>query len=820
MWFSHTLKRKASYNFIFQKLFRMKIPKLILLSIMLFPLFSYSQYSIFGKIIDTEGRPIEFGNVVCLDAVTGEFIKGTITDSLGKFQIELREEKIYELQISYLGYKSVSKKINLEHKLNLGELRISRDTQSLNEVIITSRKETITREGEKIIMRVQGNPFLKGKDALGILRVAPGVWVDNNSGAISLKGIETTIFINGKNPNMNQQALNSFLNSLSDEQIISIEIISNPSAKYEAEGLGGIVNIVLQEQMKQGFSGGISSRTSIGRFFSSNNSFQLNSQLSEKISFDAFLVYKKNKNLNFENRTETIKNPFTQYSYRKIDTISGIGKFLTFDFSYAISDRDKLLFQYRILDNDSDRLKNIDLTIKNEDISFSDGTYWFQRKSGYQSYGFNFEHLFDSFGQKIDFIADYYDSEVSSRNQYQNIFYNSENEIIDENRKRSVSPAFYSIFSTQLDYTKPIGNHKLEAGLKVSSVNNANEAKFENFIDGEYIVDENFSNVFEYDEQIYGIYVTYAIDTLFSPTFDLEIGLRGEYTSGNGRIPDTEFSFKKKYFNIFPSLFLTKELPKNKYLVLSYSRRINRPNYQRFNPTIFYITDFTSQVGNPELDPSYTNAFELNYNSSDINAMVYFNDINGEAREILKQLIDSKLRYQWRNIDQTSVYGMSFSANRKVVDWLRLNLNTSLFGKDYKSTFNDVIENIETSKITFRGRFSIQMELPYEVISEMSFQYNGPEIYGQFEAGENHAFYFNFSKKITNKLFMSVNISDPFNQLRYTFKNNQKAFQTYQFRNNYRRKIDFLVRYNFDLGRETKDIELQESNRTLRNRSN
>ena len=339
-------------------------------------------------------------------------------------------------------------------------------------------------------------------------------------------------------------------------------------------------------------------------------------------------------------------------------------------------------------------------------------------------------------------------------------------------------------------------------------------------INGDYVVDTNFTNKFDYDEQIVSGYTSYGVNRFLADGLSLQLGLRGEYTKGRGEIPNSGFSLSKDYFNLFPSIFLTKELGNKSSLGLSYSRRIKRPNYTSFNPTIFYITDFTSQVGNPDLDPTYTNAFEFTYNKSDINLLLFFNDIKGEAREILTQTSPTELRYQWRNIDKTLIYGMSASYNKKVNDWWTVFAAFSWYGKSYKSTFTDAVDNIDVSKGTFQGMISSQMKLPWDINSEISFEYNGPETNGQFETGENYDFYINLSKSITKDLSFYLKITDPFDNLRYQFTNTQRGIRTSQFRNNFNTSVRLTVRYNFDFGGETKNFNINKSNQDLRNISN
>jgi outer membrane receptor protein involved in Fe transport len=777
-------------------------------------------YNITGKVFDIAENPIVYANIVVLENNQSKILKGTITDENGAFKLGL-EKGTYTLKVTYLGYQPWEKEITITDNIQeLITLQVSSD--ELEEVVILAKKKLISRKGDKIVMNIANNAFADGKNASEILKYAPNVWVDQTSNAISLKGLAATIFINGRKSNLSSDNLMSYLNGLSNKELKSIEIISNPSARYDAEGLGGIINIITNKPKEKGLNGNFNSRLNFAKFLSYSNSIQINSRINKKISLNTFLLYQENNNLTHENRTEIIASPETIYNYRKIDTTESSDAFANFNLQYDISDNDQLVFEYRVLDSKSDRFQNNDLIIEDTSTTPSQGIYENNRASDYFALGLNYNKKLDSLGQNLNFITDYFNSDAQSNNDYNNLFFNENtNELIDNNTRRSSSKASYKIISSQVDYNYPFKeNHDLEFGAKYSFVENKSNSLFENLINGDFIIDNNFTNTFNYDEQIVSAYGSYAIENLFNSKLSLQVGLRGEYTSGEGNVNESNFKLSKNYFNIFPSFFLTKELKNNKSLGVSLSRRINRPNYRRFNPTIFYLTDFTSQVGNPDLDPSYTNAYELNYNSSNLNLQLYFNDINGEGREILTQLSDTELRYQWRNIDNTSIYGISLSYNKKVNKWWTMFLNTNWYGKKYKSSFDDAVDNIDEAKGTIQFRAASQFKLPFEMSSEISFEYNGSETFGQFESGENYAFYIDISKKITKDLSFYLKVIDPFDKLRYNFKNYQQSYQTTQFRNNFSRTIRFSLQYNFDLGGKTKNVRYKRSSQDLKNRSN
>ena len=797
----------------------MKLFKLTILFLFL-SYSSYSQIEIRGVVTDSSNVAIEFANVIITNQ-NNEIIKGTITDKRGGFELDIKRG-IYILKVTYLGYEAWEREISITDNSIQELITLYSSSSELDEVVINAKKKLISRKGDKIVMNIANNAFADGKSTSEILKYAPNVWVDQSSNAISLKGLTATILINGRKSNLSSDNLMSYLNGLSNKELKSIEIISNPSARYDAEGLGGIINIITNKPKEKGLNGSFNSKLNFSNFFSHSNSIQINSRINKKLSLNSFFLYQENKNLRDENRTEIISSPQTIYNYKKIDTTESADAFANFDLQYDITDRDQLVFQYRILDSKSDRSQNNELIIENDISTPSKGFYKNNKISDYFALGLNYNKKLDSLGQNLNFITDYYSSDAQSYNNYNNLFFDENtNELIDNNIRRSSSNSSYKIMSSQVDYINPYKeNHDFELGTKYSFVENKSESLFENLINNEYILDNNFTNSFNYDEQIIAIYGSYAIENLFDYKLNLQIGVRGEYTKGKGEIIASNFKLKKDYFNFFPSFFLTKELENRKSVGISISRRVSRPNYRRFNPTIFYLTDFTSQVGNPDLDPSYTNAFELNYNSSNLNVQLYLNDINGEGREILTQLSDTELRYQWRNIDKTSIYGLSISYNKEFNKWWTIFLNSNWYGKKYKSSFQDAVDNINEAKGTIQFRLASQFKLPFKMTSEISFEYNGSETYGQFESGENYAFYLDVSKKITKNLSFYLKVIDPFDKLRYSFKNSQQAYQTNQFRNNFNRTVRFSLQFNFNSENKTKNVRYKRSSQDLKNRSN
>ncbi len=788
---------------------------LAILIIFLFPPSVFSQLKIRGKIIDAGNKPVEFAEVLLLkkDSIA---LKSELSDEKGNFLIEEKKGN-YLLKIRQMGKILYHQTIELDHDTDIGIIKVE-NVQMLQEVIIEGKKSLISRNGDKIILNIKGNGFLKGKSTLDILKYAPYVKVDNNSGNIYVKNNSALILINGKSSNMPISDLNNYLGSLSNKELESIEIITNPSAKYNAEG-NGIINIITKTPDKYGINGNLNSGLTVSKFISSNSSIQLDSKLNDKFSIITFFAYKAAKNAREEERIEKLKSPFIEYNYMKRDTGKNLYYYTSASLLYDINKKNQLGagFSFSKLNNEN-KLNN-NLSIISNDNSKSLGLYSNKMDDKYYNLNLNYNLKIDSVGQNLSGILDFYNSDYKTRDLYKNLFFDMNENLTNSNKRRSFTPTLNKIFSAQLDYQKAFKKNQIEAGFKYALVNNSNTTVFENELGGIFVPDNSLTNKYNYREQILAAYMSYSIDSLFQKNISLKTGLRAEYTNGNGQIPVQNYTLRKEYIDFFPSLFLTRHLKNNNSINFSYSRRINRPDYNSFNPTIFYLTDFTSQVGSPDLNPSYTHAFELGYSSSEWNILLYYDAEKGESREILKRLDQNMLQYQWRNIDCSNEFGISFSANKKIVKWLDILVNASWYRKKYKSNFDDA-DNINVTKGTAQGKISSLFKLPFNYSSEISFEYNGPETYGQYQSGKNYAFYFNLTKKINDKLSFYLKVTDPFDNLRYSFINTQNEIQTFQYKNNYSRSMAFSLIYNFGFGNKTKPIKINNSNEEEKDRAN
>lgn len=775
-----------------------------------------SQNKLSGRFIGENQQPTPYLEVTA--SVGDSILSGVITDTSGTFILNLPNGQ-YILRGTLFGKELYKKQLSLKHSLKLGVIQVKTGMQ-LGEVAITARKSLLEKQGDKLVMNVGGSPLLKGRNTLEILRYAPYVAVNPNTGAISMRGKPTTILIDGKRVNATAGDLNELLASFSSEEIQSIEVITNPPSEYEAAGSGGVINIITTKAKKRGLRGTTHTSLIASRFLSHKASANLAAKLSQKLSFRSFLSTDRSDKPGKEDRTETLLSPFTKYSYIRSYRVKSNYLHTSNNLSYDITPSNELGLGFWYSSSKGNREVDNDLDIESaKEETSSLGQYFFKwRKEDYDA-SLNYKLRLDDSGQYIKAIFDYYQSDYRVDETYENTYRNADSVLIDSNERRSHSPTSNRIASGQLDYKKPFGQEVLKAGIKYSSVDNENSTLFENQLNGIFTRDDSLTNAFHYREQIVAAYASFSVDSLLNRGISAQIGLRGEYTQGKGEIPAKNYSAKRDYMDLFPSFSLSKNLDGKHSIAFSYSRRIGRPNYSRFNPTIFYLTDFTSEVGSPELRPAYTHALELSYNTPRFNVSLYYNRIKGQPEEMLKRLSAEKLRYQWRNIDHSGIYGVSVYGNEKVTQRAALSIKASWYRKYYQSNFTDRVDNLNVAKGSFVGYIALAYALPFGFHADLSFEYNGAHIFGQYEARENHAFYGSLSKKLENGLSFYLKLIDPFDNLRDILKTSLQEVETTQIRNNYSRAVSLSVVYNFNVGARTKQIKMDNSNRELRNRT-
>ncbi len=316
--------------------------------IILFLILSYNQVFaqviLSGRITDEEERSVEYAEVSLTHVSDTTRVKKTLTDKTGRFSLSVQMGS-YILSVDYWGENILTKKIMVSKNKYLGRLKVPLANR-IGSVTVTQGR-LISRKGDKLIMNVSGNHLFKGHTAFEVLKYAPYLSVDSNSGSISMKGNPTRIFENGKA--IRATDLHTYLSTLPSERIVHIEIISNPSSKYEASGGGGIINIITKKP-KKGLEVSWNNKVDLSKFISHHSFLDLNAKLNDKLLIQTFFSYNKNKGLRKENRTEILPSPHIIYDYDKKDTLRSNYSYFSNEIRYNINKSHELDVGFKYLD--------------------------------------------------------------------------------------------------------------------------------------------------------------------------------------------------------------------------------------------------------------------------------------------------------------------------------------------------------------------------------------------------------------------------------------------------------------------------------------
>jgi len=595
--------------------------KTITLSIILSLFISTLTYSqilqskISGKILDEKQNPIAFATLSLHLKTDSSLVKGSISNDEGTFIFERINYGTYFLKIEALGFetKFIDGIVIYANELtvNLNEIILKNQVEQLNEVNITKKKPLIERKNNETILNISNSILATGNTALEILSRAPGVTISND-GNISLRGKSgVNVMINGKLTYLSSDQLINLLRNTNGNTIETIALVHHPSAKYDAAGSGGIINIKVKKNGNYGTNANLILGGGYGDYYKSNAGINFNHR-NQKINLFGSYDYSNNKE--FENlalkRSNQFGSEITYFDQKGRDIYNRINCSYKIGLDYEINSNNTIGF---MLNGYANKAKNtttnitkigsLPLLVDSSILTKNSGNY----KYNNQSYNLNYKSVIDTNGQELNIDLDYANFENTSNSVYENDFYDTKNSILKPSFIfRNAAPCLINIWSGKVDYSYSFSEKtKLETGIKSALVTSKNNFIQENHINNNWINDDNYSNHFNYTEAINAAYanVSHKFNGL-----DLQLGLRTELTISEGVSPSTHNIVKRKYLNFFPNIGLTKTFNDHEF-GLSYNKRIDRPDYQSLNPFIYFADLYTFAQGNPYLNPQYTHSF-------------------------------------------------------------------------------------------------------------------------------------------------------------------------------------------------------------------
>ncbi len=682
--------------------------KLTTIILMLSFMGTYSQNIITGNIIDAKGEAAPYATIMLMNAKDSSLAKGAISDDKGMFEIEDAVIGNYFITATVLGFEKLSTPTfeYKEGKYKSPALILKKSENELKGVTITTIKPTIEVLADKTVFNVENNPTTQGLNALELIRKSPGASVDKDDN-IMLKGKPNVIvYINGKPSQMSGASLAAFLKGLNAADIEAIEIISNPGAKYDAEGNAGILNIRLKKNKKIGTNGNLELGFQQGITPKGNAGVSLNHR-DTKFNIFSNYSFSKGRYDNTLNITSTVGDSL--WDLKSYDKNYNNNHNVKFGADYYLNDKNIIGFiaygSYAINHQTSDSKNDISRKsgTKLDSVLYANTLANSDNKNA--NFNVNYKYT-DTLGHDLNVDADYglfrNNGDSYQPNQYVNP--NTGAKIIERNY-RNQTPVDIDIKSIKADYEQNLAKGKIGVGFKVSDVKTDNTFNFYNVLNNIDIIDIDRTNQFIYTEKIYAGYLNYKKQF---KKLGIQMGLRAENTKAKGDLiaikPTSSKNVDTTYLNLFPNVGLSYAFSDKHALNFTYRRSIDRPDFQALNPFENKINELNFQRGNPFLKPQYTNSLELGYTFMQaIGLSIGYSHTD----DFFTELTD-------RELDPVSKQEIFFLTTRNLAkrDNYNISLNTPLPIKKWWNGYLSAWYNYSSNKADFGDGKIVNLNIP------------------------------------------------------------------------------------------------------------
>ncbi len=699
----------------------------------------------YGKVIDENtGKPMDAASIQLtqnkMDTVTKKrkdfVIAAMLTDKKGNFSIDkLPIIANYQILITAVGFKPYNEKVAFNLKMNggdmtqmlnavdkdLGNIKMIPDAKQLEGVVVTGNKSLLQMNIDRKVFNVDKSLTSIGGTAVDVMKNVPSVNVDID-GNVTLRNATPQIFIDGRPTTLT-------LEQIPADEIESVEIITNPSAKFDASGGGsGILNIVLKKNRKAGYNGNVRANVDSRLRFGVGADVNIK---QGKINFFANSMYNQRKSISTQSTTRVDYINGVTAMLSQTDKPENFGHFAfgRAGFDYFPDNRNTISLAGVLVGGNFSNTDALGITRDTNYVSYATtengfrnthGNFTFNNTGGTISY----KHNFAKPNKNVTADANYFYSKNTNNSEFSTQYFNPDNTPKTPVSLQKITGAGNTkTFTAQTDYSNPISDKiKLEMGLRASirTYNSNNENFFYNPYLSKYETIAGLNSNYNFKDQVYAAYTTFSQKI---NNFTYQIGGRIESSKYKGELVDSNKTFENSYpFSFFPSVFLTQKLNDKQDLQLNYSRKINRPNFFQLIPYYDYSDSLNISRGNPNLVPEFTNLLELSYdinfkNGNNIIATVYYRNTNNliaryQYRDKNPNPLktDSIFITSFANANSSDAYGLEVTASNKLAAWWSLTTNVNV----YNSTING--NNLESSltnqRVSWFGKFNNTFTLP------------------------------------------------------------------------------------------------------------
>lgn len=697
------------------------------------------------------------------------------------------------IEVQYIGFETFSKDLQISiknQKIDLGTIFLNETGDQLDEIVVRAETSTVVQKVDRKVINVGKDLTSSGTTASELLNNIQSVSLDSQTGSISLRGNENVrILIDGKPTNISAAQL---LKQVPSTAIKSIELITNPSAKYSPEGMSGIINIILNKNANLGFNGSLDTGITAGHYVRYNTATNMNYKTGKVNFFGNYgLNGGDNYNFGFVDRPNANRLQNFIFNNDNRSHLIKIGADIYVDTKNTLS----FYTTQNWFQGDGNGLT---VVIENGNIrSNSPNIQLQENQTG--AYNLNYTRAFEKEGHNIEFEATYSDT---------NSFEDAENKDLT----KSPSDTDFKVLNftndinrkqdntlINIDYTNPISKKvKLEFGLEYRENNTANT----NITDQDEIVFDSENNAsiqplgntdFNYDRKIYSAYANYGHNF---GKITMQLGARLEQFEAIGNFNSdgsTTQQVRQDFFNIYPSAFFTFAPSEKNQFQLSYSKRVDRPGIGQVNPIREWSTPLITSIGNPNILPQFTNSYEVNYTrkikSGSVTLGTFYRAINDNiSRVTYKDPNDPsevKQILSWTNFQNTEAYGLEFSINYKIANWWRVNSSMDFYSQKQFGIVDLVDPNAQKIAVTnqvFNGRINNSFKVSKPLNIQLFGMYRGPQEDIQWKSESMWMINTGASWQIfDNKGTINLRVNDLFKGMKFAFNSSSPFIQNGKF---------------------------------------
>ncbi len=762
---------------------------------------------VYGKVIDSRTKkPVDYASVTLLAAQKDSMISGVLAQGNGDFNMEKLPLGRFRLRIQFIGYKNYTQPVIITPNTleqDLGDLMVEPDTKQLNDVVISGEKAPVSMSIDRRTYNVDKDISSRGGTAIDVMKNIPGLTVDAD-GNVALRNNSPTIFIDGRPTTLT-------LEQIPSDQIDRIEVITNPSAKYDASSSGGIVNVVMKTNTKPGYNG------MVGANIGTNNRYGVNGNINIKekpFNFSASynLNARQNPSKGYTNRTSLSNEaPTGYYEQNNQNLSSNLMQHARLGLDYSVNNRNTLTLSQSIVHGNFDQNDEQTFTQLNaSDSILSSGNRATDQETRFQNYTTQvlWKRTYPKQGKEWTTDISYNNGKQSSDALFTTYNYNGMGILLPNNPQlqQNIGGGRNQMVNFQFDFTNPLSDSsKFEWGVKsnYSQSRTGLDVSAFDYATDTYIRDTFLTNDFKITNFISAAYVNYS-GYLWGIGY--QAGVRFEQTNFTGELVNKGLSFEYIYPNgtenlakaLFPSLYLSKRLNERNEVQLNFSRKIDRPGRMQVMPYIMFSDKLNYQIGNPALAPEFINLAEANYNS-------IWDNVSWLTSVYVRYNQDPITRYVYRSTTDSNVLITTFingegSAsygweNTVKFSFFKRKMDLTFSGNAYHVNIsaNTVNGTIQNSGWSWNGKAIASYKLPAAFTVQLNGSYEAPKIITQGTTLPVYSMDFSLNKDVSKKLSFNFTIHDIFNTRRFG-----SSFETDYFTQDLSRRRDVrFFRFGF-----------------------